>query len=108
MSLPIFILNTRVVDSQSMGSNINGSSVDISEVRGYAVHFIWTGTPTGDVSVEASNDNSNFTQVYTAATGGAAGQSLTNQPNVAYRYIRVKYTRSSGTGTLDTYISGKQ
>ena len=108
MSLPIFIINTQAINSQAMTGNITSSVIDISEVRGYAVHFIWTGTPTGDVVVEGSNDGSNFSQISTAATGGAAGQSLSNQADANYKYVRVKYTFTSGTGTLNAYVSGKQ
>jgi hypothetical protein len=108
MSLPIFILNQQVYNAQSMSADITSSGIEVAGLGGFAVHFIWTGTPTGSVSVEASNDNSNFVQIDTQAFVTTDGQHLLNVERPHYKYIRLKYTRTTGTGALTAYVSGKQ
>lgn len=107
MELPIFQLNIKTLDAHTMGASFSGSSVDLAEVDNYAVHIIWTGAPVGNLQVEASNDNSNFVAVDTTAAGGGAGQRIYNVAGAGYRYVRVSYTFTSGSGTVTAYISGK-
>lgn len=101
------VINNKLVDSVTIATFTASSSVNISSVSGYSVHMIWTGTPTGTLSIKGSNDNSNFPLVTSVSTGGTAGQSLTNIEKAHYNFVRVEYTHSSGTGDLTVYISGK-
>jgi hypothetical protein len=103
---PIFQLNEHVLASSSMAATVTSAVIDLSEVIGYAVHSIFTGAPVGSISTQASNDGTNFVEVDAHAVA-AAGQYLLNIPRSHYRYIKVSYIRTSGTGTLDTYVSGK-
>lgn len=108
MALPILIINKRILDSVSMGSTQTSEILDLGESAGYCVHAIWSGTPTGDLLVQGSNDAVNFVSVNTQATGGTAGQLLFNVEKQHYRYVRVQYSFSSSTGTLDCYVSAKR
>lgn len=108
MSEPIFSINKQILNAQSMSTDITSDTVDIAELVGYCVHAIWTGAPTGRVRAEASNDNINFVEVSSEDTAGAAGQYLVNYENQHYRYVRVRYSRTSGTGNLTVYVSGKR
>jgi len=99
-------MNKKVHDSVSLAASFE-QVVDISEVSGFCVHSIWTGSPTGDIVISASNDNSNFIALDTQATGGTSGQDLFQVDVAHYRYIKVAFVRSSGTGTLTSYVSGK-
>lgn len=101
------VINKKIVDSVTIATFTASSSVDISTTSGYAVHMIWTGTPTGTLSIKGSNDNSNFSLVSSVSTGGAASQSLTNIEKAHYNFVRVEYTHSSGSGDLTVYVSGK-
>lgn len=105
--MPILIINERVIDTTSMGATIIGTSKDLGESNGFAAHFIWSGSPVGSVQVEASNDGTNFIAVNTQATGGSSGQHLYNQELCRWKYVRLSYSRTSGTGTLDAYLSAK-
>lgn len=82
----------------------------------YQVNVL-TGTPVGVLNVETSSD-------YNATTGnsgnwitlGAGYQATVNGTGSGVLdinqlgpcYVRLKYTRTSGTGTMDIYVSGKQ
>ncbi len=106
MSSPIFSFNKTAINAVSMGSDITSDVVDISEVSGFAAHCIFTGSPVGNIIVEGGNDGTNFSQVGSSTTA-SLDQYLLNAENQHYRYVRVRYVRTSGTGTLTVYISGK-
>lgn len=108
MQSPVFNINKFLFSSEPMGSTIESSIVDIGELSGYCIHAIWTGTPSGVITIEASNDGINFVSQNSQATGGAAGQHLHNVANVHYRYIKVVFTHAASTGNLTVYCSGKQ
>lgn len=81
------------------------------------IELIWTGTPTGSFTVEISIDYDperhiagNWVNLPLSPSIGAVGT-----PDVAYidlnqlsaPYIRVRFTRTAGTGTLDCYVAAK-
>jgi hypothetical protein len=104
--MPILIINKHLINAASMAADIASTVEDLGEVPGFCVHLIWSGG-TGTVSVQGSNDGTNFVTVASDATGGSAGQFLLNIERCHYRYVKVIYTRASGSGTLDCYLSGK-
>ena len=108
MDLPIFSINKQIFNAVVLTQDRTSEVIDISELIGFAVHSIWTGTPVGNIIIQASNDGSNFVDIDTQAAGGAAGQDLVNIDRAHYRYVRVFYDFSSSTGTLTTYLSGKR
>jgi hypothetical protein len=107
---PTFLTNQQVIINGDMGSNLDSGTIDIGEYPGYCVHAIWSGTPVGNITIEGSNvDNSNsFKAVVTQAAGGAAGVLLSNQISQHYKYLRIKYTKTSSTGVLNVYVSAKR
>ncbi len=107
---PIFVINQKVIDSGSMAGDLVSSVLDLGELTGYAVQFIWSGSPVGFVTTSGSNTMTvaDFVPVDTHATGGSAGVHLLNVEKVHYRYVLVQFTRTSGSGTLDCYVSGKR
>lgn len=71
----------------------------------------WTGTPTGVLSVQCSVDAANyidltFNPAITQPSGSAASY-LIDLNQVPFPYVRVKYVNSSGSGTLDVWLSAK-
>lgn len=107
MELPILVSNTTVA-SATLNSNYTGSAQDVSEVRILSIHHVWTGTPAGNIIVEASNTGSDYVAVDTQAAGGAAGSKLVTISDVSYKYIRVRYAFSSSTGVLTSTICSKR
>lgn len=107
MSSPIFVINSHLVSAEAMTGTITSSMMDIAELSGFAAHAIFTGAPVGTLSISASNDGTNFKAVGSQAVSGA-GQYMLNVDRAHYRYIRVEYAFTSGTGTLDVYVSGKK
>jgi hypothetical protein len=94
------------------------------------VQAIWTGTPTGTLTVEFSNDPGvgaywdayvaqaavGVAPTWTAPTtggtfpanpAGGASSVLESFGNIGYMWARVKYVNASGSGTLDICVSSK-
>jgi hypothetical protein len=74
-----------------------------------SVQFVWTGTPTGTVSLQESNDNINWSPIAGAsqATGGSAGNVSIDITNISAGYIQAVYTHVSGAGTVTAQLNAK-
>lgn len=98
-------------DAQSMGADVTSSSKNLDGVVGYAVQFVWSGggSPVGTFSLEASNDDENYTTISGSSfsVSGNSGNYLANVQFAGYSYVRAKYVRTSGSGTLTIDIVGK-
>lgn len=112
MSEPIHLFNIQLVDAQSMGSSITSSSLNIQEAISYAVQAVWSAgaTPVGTFDLQGSNDDSNFTSLLDspAAVSGNTGSIIINVEKHAYGFIRIVYTRTSGSGTLNVKVNAKR
>lgn len=111
-----------VITNGSMAGNIT-SSVTITQklsLVSYAVS--WTGTaPVGAMSVQVSNDYSLYPNglvnnagtwntlplsASTAVSGGTGNGFIDIDANAGYA-LRLVYTRTSGTGTMNATVTGK-
>lgn len=118
----------RVLTSSVMSASRNGDATVIQKLSVISYQFIWTGTPTGTVGIQVSNDysldatgtvsntgtwstywfmKSDGTFVTSLSTGGAAGNAYIELPALGSYAVRPIYTFSSGTGTLNIYVCGK-
>lgn len=124
MSAP---MNARpIVDGTMTGTSvITGTPVDVRDCPIIAFQYVWTGTPSGTVSFDASesayadapagthegSSGPTWTTVTATTAGtnpaGSASSSYWRFDNVGYRFIRPKYTNATGTGTLNVFVSGK-
>jgi len=69
----------------------------------------WTGTPNGDFTVEVSNDGSIWAPLTlsTAITASGSADNAFIDVETASKFVRLVYTASSSTGTLQAHITGK-
>lgn len=100
--------NKHVIDSGDMSGNLDSGLIDLSNVLGYAVQAVWSGAPVGNIVIEGSNDGINFKTISTTAAGGSSGSILSNNDGIHYVYLKVIFTFTSGSGTLDVNVSGKK
>lgn len=100
---------SELVVSGDMSGDVTSPSTDILNMDRVGYQISWSGTPTGDFSVEVSNDNSTWIALTLSAVVAAAGSADDAFIDVetASKYIRLKYTASSGTGSLNVHITGK-
>ena len=108
---PIFLSLTSMISSGDMSqASISSSALDIREAHHVAVQAVWTGSsPVGTLSVQGSIDGSTYTEVQSAsAVSGNSGSLLINLSNVAYSNLKLVYTKTSGTGTINAKVALKQ
>lgn len=110
MELPIFLFNQQLVTDEDMNSDITSSSVDISEARSICAQIYWSGTsPIGNFYIQGSNDDNNWANASSAsAVSGNSGSLLINLDAPAFRFARIYYDNTSGTGTLQGLLSAKR
>ena len=95
---------------QSMSATFQSDSTNILHMDriGYQISFT-TSDAVGTFSVEVSNDES----VWVALTLSAAVTAASSNDDAfidvesAAKFVRLVYTRASGTGTLQAHITGK-
>jgi hypothetical protein len=104
-----------------MGTSLTSEVTIINFMTGIGYDIVWTGTPTGTFSVEVSNTYSldaagkvanagNWTAVDLSGPIVAAGtpdNAFINMAGLEAYAIRLVYTRTSGTGTLNATVCGK-
>lgn len=112
-----------LVDGVMTGTNVLLSSeVDVSGMEKVFVNLAWTGTPNGTfvIQVPASFSAANPRIVSAWATlpvlntsgtaltaTGSASNHQVDVTQVSFSRIRVQYTNSSSTGTLNAWITAK-
>lgn len=107
----------RIVTNGNMIATITSSVVPLDNVQDFSIEGIWTGSPNGSIIVQVSNDmvnssaaiaaNSWVDYTNTSQTITTAGNFLWNFTNQNMKWLRVVYTFSSGTGTLNVIYGRK-
>lgn len=95
--------NFKEFDTVDMAATAQSKSMKVVNKRVVSFGLVWTGTPTGTLDLEVSNDDTNwFALSMTLATqpAGSAASTGASADIGGWAYARVSYTRSSGTGTL--------
>lgn len=104
----------------NMGGTINSNGIHVGGVALGSIQGIWSGggSPNGTFTIEVSNDDvalatganqaANVTNwsTYTnsAVAINADGDIAYNLANFGYRWVRLKYTRASGTATINATL----
>lgn len=100
---------SKVFTDQAMTATASSSSIILAGKKGYAIHAVYTGSPVGNLWVEASNNGSTWevvTGTVTAVSG--ASSTLFNLSDAQYEMARLKYSFTSGSGTLNAFASEKE
>ncbi len=107
-TLPTVLASSLTTASTSMTASLVSSSFMINNSNIFAMQFIWTGTPTGTLSVMGSLDGVNYNvSLATHAIAGAAGTYTFDLAATAglvttCGWVRGQYAFTSGSGTLTT------
>lgn len=101
-----------IFNAVSMGASATSEPTDVTYLDNMMLVLDWTGSPTGIFAVEVCQTKLGiYKPLPLSASIVAAGvaddaQILINQLEAPW--MRVVYTRTSGTGTLNGTLSGKQ
>jgi hypothetical protein len=105
-------------------ASITGQATNIEAMAGLSYQYVWTGSsPLGALGWQVSNS---YDASPNAATGtwtdlstslisnysdlnpaGSAGNSAVDLSGLKYKWIRPKYTKTSGTGSLQCWVHCK-
>ena len=98
-----------LLDGINASSNYTSAPLDINSFVLYAIQFSWTGfsAATANIYTEGSNDGNTWTVVdgFIPSTGTASR--LLNVEKAAYAFVRVRYTQTTGSGTITAILNGK-
>jgi hypothetical protein len=112
------VKNIPLISAVSMGATITSSVIDVLQTDNIGLQVTWTSAnAVGTITVEGSVDYDphfetgtfyalTFDPVLTQPNSDNGGY-LVNINQFPWPYVRVVYTRSSGTGTLTVNISVK-
>lgn len=98
--------NQPLFSAGAMTGTLTGSPILLKNVYLLSIQLYYTGSPVGTMKLQASCDPgdiapTHWTDVTSVAVPTSDGFIFWNYPNVGWRYARVVYTFSSGSGTLD-------
>ena len=110
-----------VIQSASMVGSITSAAQETKYQDNIGVQFNWSGVPVGTFGVQVSMDyhqdlEGNITNPGNWTTlplspaltaSGSSGTAYADLNQLSAPYIRLTYTVTSGTGTLDAFINGK-
>lgn len=111
--LPIHANQSGTIPSGVTVSAVSGTNVIYSQIieksrqQNINIEFTWTGTTTGTIEVLVSNSGKNFyaltfTPPLTQPAGAGGGYDI-NITQLSAKYIMLRYTNASGTGTIAAY-----
>lgn len=99
-----------IITSGDMSGDLTSTVSNIQYMDNIGIQLVWTGTPTGDFTVDVSVDQVTWTSLTLSpspAATGAADNIYIDVNQISAPYIRVTYTATSGSGTLNAKITGK-
>lgn len=107
-------LNKKIItDGEMTGTDVlNSIPLNLQQMSRASFHLIWTGTPSGVIKLQASNDEENWTDLTDINSkinnpAGVAGDLLLDLNDLSFKSLRVQYTNASGTGVLNVVAHSK-
>lgn len=112
--------SARVVTNASMAADVTSLITNIQFLDNIYYQAIWSAgsTPVGVITVEVSASYDPTTNTagtwdaltlpVTANVSGNSGSISLDLNQLSMPWIRLKYTRTSGSGTLNVYMSAKE
>jgi hypothetical protein len=102
----------QVMIAADLAGNVTSSETDVMGLDYARYDIAWSGTaPIGVMTVEYLKDGDATwatLDVGTIAVSGASGTHEILFTELPFKRIRLKYTRTSGTGTMNAYITAKE
>lgn len=106
VTLPYSVLTNGDMSTASLTTDV----VPIQYGDSVGFQLVWTGSPTGTFDVQGSLDQVTWTSITLSASISAAGSgdhALIDMFALSFPWIRVVYTKGSGTGTLNVLATVK-
>lgn len=103
------VVADKVIAAGDLSGSITSETIDVRLQYGWSVIAAWTGTsPSGTLKVQASPDGELWVDAgVSSSVSGNTGSLFINKEWQFYPYLRVVYTATSGTGSIDVWFAGK-
>lgn len=102
------LINAPIITNGDMSSALESLPQDLSRIDIYSIQAVWTGSPSGTIKIQVSVNGSTFTDLADSEEAiSGAGDFLWVVTDVGYDKMKVVYTPSSGSGTLNVQYNGK-
>ncbi len=91
-------------------ATITSLATNIKLIDNVCMELVWTGTPVGTFQLLGSVTGNNYFPIALTPTApaGSSGGTLVDLNQLSFPWIKLVYTKTSGTGTLNAWIGGKQ
>jgi len=110
-----------ILSAGNMAGNLASNGEDLNQIFACAIQAVASGAPVGSLKLQAScddvpsgtgsNPSANVTHwsdiAGTTQAVSASGNYFWNVSDIGFKWIRVVYTFTSGTGTLTITYNGK-
>lgn len=107
----IKIKQEAILDLESMAASFESEAIDILYFRGYSISLIFTGSPVGTAKLQISNDTeepSNWVDLTDSSVSITEAGSIVYEVTESFSsFVKVVYTRSSGSGSMSGNITAK-
>lgn len=103
-------LNVKLLENINANANRESDPLNIQSISLYCMQATWTGLSSVNplITLYGSNNlDEPFIQIDSFIPTGSTGGRLINVEKAGYAYIKVAYTRTSGSGTINVSINGK-
>lgn len=100
-----------VVTNQTMASAITSLPTVVLGMDNASYQVTYSGSPVGAFTVESSNDGASWSALVfstTVDTTTASSPFLINLNQLPYAQIRLRYTPTSGSGTMNAIVVAKR
>lgn len=102
-------LSNRLIEDADMASSFVSEHITLAQRGGFSIHAVFTGSPVGSLYISVSINAIDWTLLPNSTQSiSAAGDVFYNVKDVTFLMARLHYTATSGTGTLDAFVSTKE
>jgi hypothetical protein len=107
--------NEKIIVAADMSASFSSDPILLDQIYGFSFQAVFTGSPNGTFKLQCSNDDvklpievSQWSDVgSTSQAISAAGDLFYNIDAAHYKWVRIVYTRSSGSGSCDVVYFAK-
>jgi hypothetical protein len=105
-----WILEPYVFQTTSLAASFTSEATSIKRFDRCLLQIVCAGTPAGTLTVQGSADNITFVELPLSLTvlAGSAQNYFVDIQQTAIAWLRLKYVRTSGTGTIAATITAKE
>jgi hypothetical protein len=102
--------NGQIGSTGDLSASYNSDAIDLKDATMFSLQAVLTGSPVGTIKLQVTNEPtpSNWKDVNGSSVSITAATNVVwDKSRAPYRWVRIAYTRSSGTGSINIYATMK-